>query len=334
MQPIISLILPVYNGEQTIAAALESVFQQSFSDFECLIVNDGSTDGTAALIAAAVAGDPRFQVFTIPNGGVSRAKNLALAKANGAYWTFLDADDRLAPDALKTLYGLLQERTADLAIGHLSFEDAQGRPTAMTPPLPPAQLPPMTGEQAAEIVFQGKPFAGHLVGKLLKAEPIKDLRFREDIAIYEDMLFLLEALRRLERAVYAPTVVYHYYVSQSGAFSRSFHPRKASSLLACEEMQALTRQAFPQSLPAANRFALQNALWVAEDLAASPAADRRQPWAKSACKKACEVIRTQPVPADMPAVQKCFCLALRLDWPWFQILYQGPYRLLRRILRP
>lgn len=333
MQPTISLIMPVFNGERTLLRSLDSVARQTFPGFECILVDDGSTDGSAALLHEYADRDPRFRVISIPNGGVSHAKNMGLDEARGDFIAFLDCDDTLEPTALEILYHIISETQADIAIAHISFEDAQGRPTSQTPAFPENAENPwcMTPTQATQIIFHATPFAGHLHAKLLRTEKFRTLRYREDLFIYEDMLYLLEALAAADLVSYTPVIAHHYLVAGGGALSATFSPRKASSLLACAEIQALVKHRFPIAEPAANRFAVQNALWALEELAASPAAIRKEPWAKTARERACLEIRHASVPNDIPFIQKCFCGAIRLGWPIFFSLYRVPYRLLKRI---
>ncbi|MEA5014408.1 MAG: glycosyltransferase family A protein [Candidatus Limiplasma sp.] len=333
MEPVISVIVPVYNGEKTLARCLDSVLAQSFSLWECIVVNDGSTDGTAALLESYRAKDARFQALSFPNGGVSRVKNLGMDKAKGKYLAFLDCDDLLEPHALETLSRLLEDTGADVAVGHLLFEDEEGKPLPSSPPLPSqdsGSLQPaprlMAPDEAVHTVFSGQPFGGHLHGKLLRREKLQDLRYREGICVYEDMLFLLGYLQTARRLAYLPVVVHRYVIGQGGAMASGLSPRKVTSLDACQAMSRLVAQSFPSSLPAMRRFAVQNAIWLLEELLAAPAATREEPWAREARKSACRLIRSSPIPPGLPWVQKCFCAAISLGWPVFAALYQGPYR--------
>ena len=335
MTPQISLIVPIYNGERTLLRSLDSISHQTFSDFECILVNDGSTDGSAALLEAYAEKDNRFRVLSIPNGGVSHAKNMGLACAIGEFWAFLDCDDTLEPFALETLHRLITDTQSDIAIAHIAFENAQGKPLAQSPALPTLSQVPwcMTPSDAVTVIFDGKPFGGHLHAKLLRASAFQELRYQEDVYIYEDMLFLLEALHHSQSVAYTPRIVHHYLVTESGAFSAAFTPRKASSLLACERMLSLTSQYFPSAKDAAESFAFSNALWILEELAASPAALRRQAFAVQARKDAGRIIRQTPIPSALPFVQKVFCQAIRLGWFAFYTIHQGLYRPLKQLLR-
>ena len=101
--PAISVIVPVYQAEALLPQCVESVLAQTFSDWELLLIDDGSRDGSPTLCDGYAARDPRIRVFHKPNGGVSTARNLGLEQATGPYIAFLDADDTFEPAALETL---------------------------------------------------------------------------------------------------------------------------------------------------------------------------------------------------------------------------------------
>lgn len=98
--PAISIIIPIYNAEKYLRLCIESILSQQFEDFELLLINDGSRDGSLEICNEYAAKDGRIKVFDKPNGGVSSARNLGLDNASGEYVMFVDSDDRLAPDAL------------------------------------------------------------------------------------------------------------------------------------------------------------------------------------------------------------------------------------------
>ena len=105
--PTISVIIPVYNGEKTIKQTIESVLNQTFRDFELLIINDGSQDATLEIIQAI--NDERIQVFSYQNSGVSASRNRALTKAKGEFISFIDADDLWTPNKLELQFKALQD---------------------------------------------------------------------------------------------------------------------------------------------------------------------------------------------------------------------------------
>lgn len=97
----VSIVVPCFNQKQFIAETLDSVAAQTYTDWECLVIDDGSTDGSAALAQRYADKDERFQCFTKPNGGVAEARNFGFIRATGEYFVPLDGDDKLHPDYLK-----------------------------------------------------------------------------------------------------------------------------------------------------------------------------------------------------------------------------------------
>ena len=111
--PCISFILPIYNMERLLPRALRSLRAQTLTDFEAILINDGSKDGSAALCAQAAAEDARFRFIDQPNGGVAAARNAGLDAARGEYIFFLDPDDWVEPDAAEVLYHAARDADAD-----------------------------------------------------------------------------------------------------------------------------------------------------------------------------------------------------------------------------
>lgn len=105
---MISIVIPLYNKGKYISATLQSVFNQTYTDYECLIIDDGSTDGSADIVGQ-YASDPRLKYFRQPNGGVSAARNKGINLAKGDYIAFLDADDKWADSYLAEMVGLTRQ---------------------------------------------------------------------------------------------------------------------------------------------------------------------------------------------------------------------------------
>lgn len=124
MNPLISVIIPVYNAEPFLPACLDSVLHQDYPSFEILVIDDGSTDGSAAVIDRYAARDPRIVALHQSNAGVSAARNRGLDEARGEYVAFVDADDRVTPTYLSHLLG----HEADLVIAGISLlHEVSGR---------------------------------------------------------------------------------------------------------------------------------------------------------------------------------------------------------------
>lgn len=114
--PAVSVIIPVYNGEKYIESVRESLGQQSFTDFEIIAIDDGSSDGSGSLLDSWSQEADNVTVYHTDNRGAAAARNLGVKKAKGEYIAFVDVDDTVTKDFIEYLYGLIRE-CADIAVG-------------------------------------------------------------------------------------------------------------------------------------------------------------------------------------------------------------------------
>ena len=119
--PAISVVIPVYNTESYIADCLASIHGQTFQDFEAIIVDDGSTDGSASIAKEFAKEDPRFRIVSQENKGLSEARNAGIEVAEGDWITFVDSDDMLAPNFLQALFNAAMQTGADIACSAKHF---------------------------------------------------------------------------------------------------------------------------------------------------------------------------------------------------------------------
>jgi CDP-glycerol glycerophosphotransferase len=117
--PRISVVVPIYNVEDYLAECLESIATQTFADLEAILVDDGSTDGSAAIAEAYVARDGRFKLLSQPNAGLGAARNTGTDAATGEYLAYVDSDDRLPPRAYERLVGAADRTGSDFAAGNV-----------------------------------------------------------------------------------------------------------------------------------------------------------------------------------------------------------------------
>ncbi|WP_434350159.1 glycosyltransferase family 2 protein [Streptococcus sp. KHUD_014] len=123
----ISVIVPVYMSEAYLEKCLDSILQQTYQNLEVILINDGSTDGSAAICQRYKNQDARVKVYHKPNGGVASSRNRALEAVTGDYIVFVDNDDWLELDHIQSLYDLLKKTDADIAIGNFTqFIEDQG----------------------------------------------------------------------------------------------------------------------------------------------------------------------------------------------------------------
>lgn len=115
-QPLISIIVPIYNVEKYLRRCVDSIFCQSYHNLEVWLVDDGSPDGCPAICDEYAQKDKRIHVIHKPNGGLSDARNVAIDVATGEYITFIDSDDYVTPDYVSTLYALIERYKAQMSI--------------------------------------------------------------------------------------------------------------------------------------------------------------------------------------------------------------------------
>lgn len=210
----VSVIIPAYNCEATIRKAVSSALGQSIRTIELIVVDDGSLDRTPQIVKALARADDRIIPIVLPeNVGVGAARNIALAKASGAWVAVLDADDWFRPDRLRTMLAAAERLDADLVCDNLRvFDHALGHVVGVTRFGARHSATPLTTRRAFEMDHA---FRRHNLGftkpmvraAFLKREGVAyDPRFR----VGEDFLLLAEALLHGARAFILPSADYVY----------------------------------------------------------------------------------------------------------------------------
>ena len=123
MNVFLSIIVPVFNTEQYIPRCIGSILSQSFTDFELLLIDDGSTDGSGDICDEYAEKDNRVHVFHKENGGVSSVRNLGLDEAKGEWACFVDSDDELLPNGLQIMVDGISEEVDLVMAGYETFDD-------------------------------------------------------------------------------------------------------------------------------------------------------------------------------------------------------------------
>ena len=204
-QPLISVIIPVYNGADTILRACESVLNQQYPNIELVVVNDGSKDATADVLQV-YAENPAVKLICQDNGGASRARNTGLEAATGDYIMFLDADDEMAPGAMGKLMELSRKHNADIVAGGCLRVRLDGTSFYQGIPVD-GEMSIWQNEEALLCSLKDHPLTYAVWSKLYRADAIGDVRFVEDKKLHEDSFFLFEVLRRNLKVVAVDMVV-------------------------------------------------------------------------------------------------------------------------------
>lgn len=205
VRPKVSVIIPVYNVESYIEAMLDSVLNQSFKDFEVLLINDGSTDNSQKIIDKFCEKDSRLVSISKENGGVASARNLGIEKASGDFVVFYDPDDYIPRHALKHMYKTAAEKKADIVVGVMK-EISLGEPLIY---MHSQKLAKQNKINPLDRHFFG---AWSLCHKMFSLDFIRKNNLRvEKLKNAEDGVFTFCALNCTDRIYGCDTVAYNYY---------------------------------------------------------------------------------------------------------------------------
>lgn len=212
--PKVSIIVPVYNAKDYLHRCVDSILAQTFTDFELLLIDDGSSDSSDIICDDYSIRDSRIRVFHKENGGVSSARNLGLDRAYGEWITFVDSDDWLAVEYLEKMC----EKTdlVDLVISYAKCHSKQGEVKQKKYKDRYVDLDEI-GILFLEydLSWQTSPWA-----KLFRKDIIENLRFIEGMHIGEDMVFLYNYLMRCKRCFVSHWDNYNYDMSRENTLTR------------------------------------------------------------------------------------------------------------------
>lgn len=218
MTPTVSIIVPVYNAGATLCRCIDSVLKQEYTDFELLLVDDGSTDDSGSICDQYAAEDVRIRVFHKENTGVSDSRNLALEEARGAYLQFLDSDDWITPNATRLLVDTAQQYHCDMVIS--DFYRVSGERVSHKGDIDDDCV--LTREEFAAFMLENPAdfYYGVLWNKLFRRDIIEKYQLRMDPAISwcEDFMFNLEYIRHAE-VFFALQIPIYYYVKTKGSLA-------------------------------------------------------------------------------------------------------------------
>lgn len=231
-QPLVSIIIPVYNSEKYLRQCLDSVIAQTYTNWECILVDDGSKDESGQICDEYAALDKRFRVIHKENGGVSSARNIGIDEAKGKWIYFSDSDDTLELDALATLYsGSLKD--VDAVFAGFKRYDLTGKCIEEA-----SRHEEKIISISDAIMTLYRPYIylyqGYLWNKLFKTPIVRsnNIFFDTDLSYNEDSLFIISYLCKITRPVFFSTKnVYNYVLRESGtmeSIKRTPHKRFTS----------------------------------------------------------------------------------------------------------
>lgn len=209
--PRISVIIPVYNSKEYLEQCLESVINQSYGDFEIIIIDDGSSDGSSDICDYYASADQRVRCLHVENAGVSSARNRGLSLAKGEYVTFVDSDDYISYDFFATAMSLM-ETEDELDFVQFSIDRFHSKKVYFTETSEDIQ---MKSEDFARTVR----FWGSVCASIMRTGIIRDsgVSFDTSLKLGEDQAFLYEYLTHCRQCAKSSEIVYHYRTNYESA---------------------------------------------------------------------------------------------------------------------
>lgn len=203
--PLITVIVPIYNVDRLMRKCLNSILAQTFQDFECLLIDDGSKDGSPAICDEYAAKDVRLKAFHKPNGGLSDARNYGLERAQGDYTIFFDPDDWVDADCLKYMYSKALESDADMVMCDLYYNDPYRQSYCKQEPTS------LDHNDVLKDLIIGKVY-GFTVTKFLRRSLYQRYDLHYPVGMYgcEDQYTMCKLLKNDIKIAYLPKAYYHY----------------------------------------------------------------------------------------------------------------------------
>lgn len=209
--PFFSIIVPAYNSEKHIKRCLRSIINQSFEDWEAIVVDDGSDDGTLSILNSQI--DPRIKIFSQPNKGVSAARNTGIEHAKGEYICFLDNDDEYKPNHLMIIYDFLKDKGFAECMVFTDFSENNGDSVSYVD---------QSFALSQKETFYNFPAVWT---SSIHRSLLENIRFNESLSFYEDHEFL-DRVRRHADFFHIPkdTVTRHHH--KSNVTNKKFYCNK------------------------------------------------------------------------------------------------------------
>ena len=250
MEDIITIIIPIYKVEEYLRKCLDSVINQTYTNLEIILVDDGSPDNCGNICDEYAKKDERIKVIHKENGGLSDARNVGIKNANGKYITFVDSDDYITKDYVGYLYNLIKENNVDLSICGIKtiWKDVKKIKTEK------GKTQCLDTKEAFENMLFAKGIEVAAYGKLYLTELWENIEFPKGKA-YEDTAVIYKLIEKAGKIAYGSKNCY-YYVARVGSISKQqqFNKNEEDYIRHTEEMLKYIKEKYPELEEATERF--------------------------------------------------------------------------------
>lgn len=260
MTELITVIIPVYKVEEYLDACIVSVINQTYTNLEIILVDDGSPDRCGEICNIWQKKDQRIRVIHKENGGLSDARNAGLQIANGKYILFVDSDDCISPIMAETLFSALQYYSADIAeCDYLSFNASI--PDNKTAEEQGWKI--FTSEEALSSLLEGAVFKYPVWNKIYSKKVLNNIRF-EIGKLHEDVFFTYQAFGQSEKIVKVSKKLYYYRQRENSIMGSVFSMRNLDALEARCKQYCYIREKYPDLSEKALKHLLGSCLYLGQ----------------------------------------------------------------------
>lgn len=261
INPLISIIVPIYNVEPYLRKCIDSIINQTYKNLEIILVDDGSPDNCGSICDEYAKTDSRIKVIHKVNGGLSDARNAGLRIATGEWITFVDSDDWLENNALEQMLNLANSNHADLIIGSTQkINDADNSIVWVDSSDTECQI--MNSTQAMCDFFLNGCASW---ARLYKANIHKDVLFPVG-EINEDEAIVLTILEKCTKIIRTPTIVYNYRYRAQSITTSSFSIKKLDWCKHCKQNSDYITNKYPDLIPLARKRYISSLMWALNNM--------------------------------------------------------------------
>lgn len=230
MNPFVSIIVPVYNVQKHLIRCLDSLLNQAYSNFEILLINDGSTDSSGQICNDYQAKSDKIKVFHIENGGVSNARNYGIENSKGDFIQFVDSDDFVNEHYISSMINQIHGKSVDLVISGIKQVQFAGSEITLTKEIvsqnhgfyKKGDLKPIMSD------LIDSSYINYCYSKLISRKVLieNNIRFNKNISLGEDTLFVLDVIKHSKYICILSRADYNYLIHSNDTLTYKFRPDK------------------------------------------------------------------------------------------------------------
>lgn len=244
LRPCLSIIIPIYNTEKYLGKCIDSILDQTYRDYELILVDDGSIDGSGQICDAYQKADKRIKVFRKKNEGAASARNLGLQYAKGEFIGFVDSDDYIAADMYESLFKCLEDDVDIVTCGRCHVYPSKIRKSKQKKLCAHTKMKYST-EQAIEELLRGELFSYGVYDKIYRKELFDDIRFPRG-RVSEDLPVTYALFKKCRNVVNIGEAKYYQFRREDSITRIDFFPRRIDNVLFHRDILEDIKKEYPQ----------------------------------------------------------------------------------------